>query len=113
MQIMILRVFIALIGAVVITSGLLLGMDAVTSLFREEDGSRYYRITDILPRPDPGRPERPQPAARQPDAPEAELSLPDAQLRLQLPEDLEVEDGPARPELEPPADAPATPASDD
>lgn len=100
---MIYRVLIALLGAVVITSGLLLGMDAVTSMFRDRDDSRYYRITDILPRRVPGRPERPAPGQRQPDIPAAELSLPDAQITLE--QALEVEQVRQRPSLEPPPDA--------
>lgn len=86
---MILRVFLALIGAIVITSTLLLGMDTLTSMFRERDGQRYYRITDILPRPAPGRPERPLPPPRRPDAPLAEVELPASGLPADAPTDFE------------------------
>jgi len=110
---MILRLLVALVGAAIVTTGLLLGMDAVTSLFREEDGERLYRITDILPRPAPGRPERPAPAQRQPDVPEAEaeVGLPGESMPVELPQGFAAPD-PSPPQLEPPAE-PASPTSPD
>jgi len=63
---MVLRLLTALVGALVITASLLLGMDSLTSVFRERDAARYFRITDILPRQDPGKPDRPAPVRRQP-----------------------------------------------
>jgi hypothetical protein len=102
---MILRVFVALLGAIVVTGSLLLGMDALTSMFRERDGQRYFRITDILPRPEPGRPERPAPAARQPSAPETETVLPQNPLTIDLPTDFDPARGP-EPDITAPALAP-------
>lgn len=64
---MILRLLTALVGALVVTASLLLGMDAVTSVFRERDTGRFFRIMDVLPSQDDGRPERPAPARRQPE----------------------------------------------
>lgn len=64
---MVFRLLTALVGALVITASLLLGMDALTSVFRERDAVRYFRITDILPSPEPGKPERPAPVRRQPE----------------------------------------------
>jgi len=66
---MIVRVVIAITGAIIVTSSLLLGMDSLTSLFENESGERYFRITDVLPKPEPGRPQRPAAAARQPQRP--------------------------------------------
>lgn len=82
---MLTRIAIAAVGAVVITGGLLLSMDALTSLFENRSGERYFRITDVLPRPDPGRPERPQPGQRQPDTGIEEVSDPDATLPIDAP----------------------------
>jgi hypothetical protein len=79
------RLFIALVGALVVTSFLLFAMDAVTSVFRERDSHRYYRITDILPKPDPGRPVRPEPVSRPPALPGRELTRPAAGLGIETP----------------------------
>ncbi len=79
---MIARVFIALIGAVLITGTLLLAMNSVTTVFRERDGARFFRISDVIVRPDDGRPERPAPVLPQPDRPEADIELPSRRLRF-------------------------------
>lgn len=79
------RVLLALLGASVITGALLLGMDSVTSLFRERDTGRYFRITDILPRQAPERPTRPEPVLSGPDLPDAEPTAPDTRIRLEAP----------------------------
>jgi hypothetical protein len=68
---MVLRVVIALVGAVVITAGLLLGMDAVTSVVREVDYHRYYRISDVFARPADRKPDRPEARERPPELPAA------------------------------------------
>lgn len=80
---MIFRVVIALVGAAAITATLLLAMHSVTSVFRESDGTKYFRISDVLTRPDSGRPERPPPVARQPELPESEAELPDSRLPVE------------------------------
>ena len=82
---MISRILIAAVGAIVITAGLLLTMDHLISLFREDSGERFFRITDVLPKPDPGRPERPAPASRQPALERQQLSNPDAALTIEAP----------------------------
>jgi len=82
---MIYRVFFAVLGAIVVTTSLLLAMEKVTSVFRERDTTKYFRITDILERPDPGRPERPASPRRLPAAPEAEVSLPAPRIPLEAP----------------------------
>jgi hypothetical protein len=76
---MILRVFIALVGAAVVTVGLLLGMNAVTSLFRERTGERVFRIMDVE-RAKVGRPERPPVPERAPRIPKSDAELPQSGL---------------------------------
>lgn len=83
---MILRVLIAACGALIVTGGLLLAMDSVTSLFEDQSGERFFRITDVLPKPEPGRPERPAAARRQPAGLETEAANPDTVLPIELPE---------------------------
>jgi len=98
---MIARVAIAIAGAVVVTGALLLAMDSLTSLFENERGERYFRITDVLEKPPPGRPERPQAARRQPDQPEAAIESPDATLPVDPPDAIEVPTAPvSAPSLE-------------
>ena len=81
---MIARILVAMVGAVVITSTLLLGMDAITSIFRERDTARYYRISDVQLR-QPGRPDRPEPVPQQPEVPEAGLGLPPGRITIERP----------------------------
>jgi len=69
---MFLRICVALIGAVVITTGLLLGMDAVTDVFRERSSEKMYRISDVIRRDRSGRPDLPEPPTRLPALPDAE-----------------------------------------
>ncbi|HEY5665595.1 MAG TPA: hypothetical protein VIV64_02660 [Gammaproteobacteria bacterium] len=83
---MIFRVLIAACGALIVTGGLLLTMDSLTSLFENRSGERYFRITDVLPKPEPGRPERPTAARRQPAGLETEAANPDTMLPIELPE---------------------------
>lgn len=85
---MIFRVFVALIGAMVITGGLLLGMDKVTSIFRDQSRERYYRITDVLPTPERGRPDRPEAVRRQPGLSDPGIEVPDDEIGLSVPEAL-------------------------
>ena len=83
---MILRVLIAACGALIVTGGLLLAMDSVTSLFENRSGERFFRITDVLPKPDPGRPERPAAARRQPPGLQTEAADTETVLPIELPE---------------------------
>jgi hypothetical protein len=85
MQVMILRVLLSLVGAVVITSSLLLGMDAVTSIFRERDTTRYYRISDVQLRSNDGRPDRPAPVPLLPETPESAVELPSSRVDIEAP----------------------------
>ena len=71
MNIMALRVLIACLGALVVTTTLLFLMNSAISIFRNRDQQHYFRITDILPKPDPGRPDRPDARPRQPNLPAA------------------------------------------
>jgi hypothetical protein len=99
---MIARLLIAVTGAVIITAGLLLGMDTVTSLFRNQTGERYFRITDILPKAPPGRPERP-PVLRQPARVEQEIARPGTGLPIEAPAAVDRDTPPLdAPALEPP-----------
>jgi hypothetical protein len=104
---MIARVAIAIAGAVVVTGALLLAMDTLTSLFENERGERYFRITDVLEKPPPGRPERPQAARRQPEQPEAAVDNPDASVPVDAPDAIEVPNAPvSAPSLELPDNPP-------
>jgi hypothetical protein len=69
---MIVRMLIAIVGALVITTGLLLSMDAVTSAFRERSTTKMYRISDVVRRDRSGRPDRPEPPTRLPALPATE-----------------------------------------
>jgi hypothetical protein len=67
---MIFRIAIALVGALAVTCSLLLGMDALTTVFREQSGQRMYRISDVIRRDRSGRPEMPESPTRLPSLPE-------------------------------------------
>ncbi|HUF71620.1 MAG TPA: hypothetical protein VMR74_01845 [Gammaproteobacteria bacterium] len=99
---MITRLMVAAVGAIIVTAGLLLAMDAVTSLFRSQSGERYFRITDILPKLPPGRPERPG-ALRPPERVEPELTPAEPSLPIEVPAGIDREAPPLEsPALEPP-----------
>jgi hypothetical protein len=67
---MIVRIVIALVGALAVTCALLLGMDAVTTVLREEQsGPRMYRISDVIRRDRSGRQDIPDPPIRLPALP--------------------------------------------
>jgi hypothetical protein len=93
------RVAIAVVGAAVVTVALLLTMDSLVSLFEDERGERFFRITDVLEKPPPGRPERPRDARRQPDQPQSETTIENAAVPIEAPGDIDVPrppvDGPA------------------
>ncbi|MDX1562235.1 MAG: hypothetical protein R3305_04885, partial [Gammaproteobacteria bacterium] len=93
------RTLIAAVGAVVVTGALLLAMDTVTSLFERNSGQRYFSISDILPRPDPGRPERPGQTMRQPNAPTASGDVGSQPLIVESPEAVSVGSVVPRPDL--------------
>lgn len=101
------RIAIAAVGALLVTGGLLLSMDALTSMFENRSGERYFRITDILPKPEPDRPERPGPGQRQPDTGIEDVRDANATLPVEPPADpdrrLPELTGPDIPEPEPPA----------
>lgn len=82
---MLARILIALVGAAIVTAGLLLTMDSVTSILRNQDLPRYFRISDILPKPEPGRPTRPAELGRQPAVPSTELGTPDSRIEIEVP----------------------------
>jgi len=86
---MIFRVLIAAAGAIIVTGSLLLAMDSLTSLFENRSGERYFRITDVLPKPEPGRPERPRAAARQPARVEPEAAGQDNLVPIETPQIVE------------------------
>jgi len=65
---MIIRILIALVGASAITIGLLLGMNEVAESLRERDGTKFFRINDIVVSPSGrSRPARPSAPERPPD----------------------------------------------
>ena len=79
------RMVIAVVGAVVVTTCLLLIMDSATSAFRDRNLERFFRITDILPRPDPGRPVRPEGLGRQPAVPRPDSGASDVRIDIEAP----------------------------
>ena len=96
---MLARIAIAAVGALIVTGGLLLSMDALTSLWDNRSGERFFRITDILPKPELGRPERPQAGQRQPDTGVDVPSDTDASLTIETPDGPD-SSLPVRPEVE-------------
>ncbi len=82
---MLLRLLTAAAGALIVTGGLLLAMDNVTSLFENRPNERFFRITDILPRPDPGRPVRPSARPLPPETSELEPEETDAAIAIESP----------------------------
>lgn len=73
---MLFRLLAAVCGAVIITTGLFLVMETLTSLWRNQDRERVFRIDDVLSKPEPGRPERPAPLERQPELPGTDFVSP-------------------------------------
>lgn len=97
------RLVIAAAGAIIVTATLLLGMDALTALFRNDGGERYFRITDILPKAPLGRPERPEAQARPPSRIEPDIDNPDAGVTVEAPSAPSTGSPALRgPEIEPP-----------
>jgi hypothetical protein len=84
------RVAIAVAGALVVTGALLLTMDSLISLFENERGERYFRIHDVLQKPEPGRPERPRAQRRPPDQPEAPITSPDSAVPIETPDEIDL-----------------------
>lgn len=84
------RVAIAVAGALVVTGALLLTMDSLVSLFENERGERYFRIHDVLQKPEPGRPERPRAQRRPPDQPEAAVTSPDSAVPIETPDEIDL-----------------------
>ena len=68
---MIPRFLIAFVGAVAVTIGLFLFMNDVSDRMRLRDGTMYFKITDFIPAPDPGRqlPEAPTLPELRPNVP--------------------------------------------
>lgn len=107
---MIARVVVAITGAVIVTAVLLLGMDALTSVFRNHSAEKYFRITDVLPKPPPGRPKRPEDRAPPPSPTVPEAVNPDASVTIEAPEAPTTQSPRlAAPEIEPPP-SPEAPA---
>jgi len=99
------RILIATTGALIVTAGLLLAMDSLTSLFEDESRERYFRITDVLPKPDPGRPDRPRAGVRAPDSVEIESGELAITVPIEAPAELDTEvRGLVGPEVETPAE---------
>lgn len=84
---MIARLVVAVVGACLITGALLLGMSEFTAIFRQHDGGKYFLITDILPAPDRGRPQRPPAAAMPPGRQVVEFDGNGAEVSLTAPDE--------------------------
>ena len=80
---MLVRIGIALVGAIVVTFGLLLVMDTVTDVFRDGDTTRYFRISDVFAKPDNLRPDRPEAVALPPET-EAEANASGADINVPI-----------------------------
>jgi hypothetical protein len=100
---MLTRVILAAVGAVIITGGILLGMSGFVDAFRKRDAVRYFTITDILPRPERGRPERPADAQLPPERRTPAYEGERGRLTLEAP---------AEPEIGSPAPAAPRPSLD-
>ena len=72
---LVVRFFLAFVGAFGITVAMLLFMNDLVSKFLERDPTRYFSITSFIPAPDPGRqlPDAPPAPAQAPEAPVVEL----------------------------------------
>lgn len=102
------RLVVASAGAALITAAILLGMSEVAQRIRQRDPTRFFQITDIIPRPERGRPTRPADAQLPPPraapeySPEGEVSL-DSRIELDAgAADLELD----RPSLESESEGP-------
>jgi hypothetical protein len=80
---MITRILLAVVGAILITAGLLFTMDSLTTVFRPDSGERFFRITDILPRLEPDRPIRPPPAERTPETTAPRYAEPEVNVAIE------------------------------
>jgi hypothetical protein len=104
---MIARLFIAIVGAAVITAAILLGMSGFATAYKNRGGDKLYLITNILPRPERGRPERPPDAALPPGRTRADFEAGDTRLRVEglteTGEGLRLTPTPALPTLDPDA----------
>lgn len=103
---MVSRLLVAVVGASAITIGMLLGMSEFAEIFERRDPTQYFRITDVLVRPDDGKPERIPRAGAQPERGTVEYERPDTELGVERPTvDVEsrADTSAARPELEAPA----------
>lgn len=83
---MLLRLLAAVCGALVITAGLFVVMETLTSLWRNEERLRVFRIDDVLLKPEPNRPARPAQLERQPELPDNDFAVPASNSLIDLPE---------------------------
>jgi hypothetical protein len=81
---MLVRIGIALAGAIVVTFGLLLVMDTITDVFRDGDTTKYFRISDVFAKPDNLRPDRPEAVALPPKDTEAETNTRETDARVPI-----------------------------
>ncbi len=84
---LLIRYFVALVGASAITIAMLLFMHDLVTRFLERDPTRYFSITSFIPAPDPGRqlPDAPPAPARAPAAPVVEL-IDEPDVSFEIPE---------------------------
>jgi hypothetical protein len=101
---MVRRLFVALVGAVVITGGMLLGMSGIVDAFRNRDPTRYFSITNIISRPAQGRRERPGDIVRAPERRTPAYEGEASDIPLETPEEPALETPPeaTRPALDAP-----------
>jgi hypothetical protein len=101
---MITRVLIAVLGALLITGTMLLGMSEFTAVFRQRSGEKLYLVTDIIRMDRSGRPDRPRAAQLPPEraAPELDRNGPQISVRglSDLDGEFAIERAPALPELD-------------
>lgn len=96
---MVARYLIALVGAAAVTVGLFLFMDDVANRLALRDGTMYFKITDFIPAPDPGRqlPDAPPLPELRPAIPDLPYDGPD-HSPLDVADPAQPEDQPLQPE---------------
>ncbi|MFO7286175.1 MAG: hypothetical protein LOD94_00685 [Gammaproteobacteria bacterium] len=83
---MIPRYLVAFVGASLITSAMLLGMNEVARRLKERDPTQYFQISSFIPAPEDRRPRRPPAPQARPELPQIEYATPlDADVPLSVP----------------------------
>jgi len=83
---MIPRYLAAFVGASLVTSAMLLGMNEVARRLKDRGPTQYFRISSFVPAPESRRPVRPPAPQTRPELPQIEYTTPrDAGVPLSAP----------------------------